>query len=139
MTMTSCTSQSLSRTYSPTPRFCFADILALQRGVQLESRHKSSFYSRRSTKHSMIAKRREFSKSETVGDCYVAVTGLPNPRGSRVAMVRFAETVCIECTSNRKLRWSWVSDTTDLSMRFGLHSGPVTASGERSRFQLWTR
>jgi class 3 adenylate cyclase len=31
-------------------------------------------------------------------------------------------------------------DTGDLSMRFGLHSGPVTAGvlrGERSRFQLF--
>lgn len=40
----------------------------------------------------------------------------------------------------RKLERALGPDTSDLSMRFGLHSGPVTAGvlrGERSRFQLF--
>lgn len=38
-----------------------------------------------------IAKRRRVFKVETVGECYVAVTGLPNPRKDHtVAMARFA-------------------------------------------------
>ena len=39
----------------------------------------------------LIAKRRHVFKVETVGDCYVAVTGLPEPRKDHaVIMGRFA-------------------------------------------------
>ena len=40
----------------------------------------------------------------------------------------------------RELEVEFGPDTADLNMRFGLHSGPVTAGvlrGERSRFQLF--
>jgi len=40
----------------------------------------------------------------------------------------------------KQLEVSLGPDTTDLGMRFGLHSGPVTAGvlrGERARFQLF--
>jgi class 3 adenylate cyclase len=89
-----------------------------------------------------IAKRRRVFKVETIGDCYVAVAGLPNPRKDHaVVMARFAR----ECMHRmlhlrRKLEVILGPDTGDLSMRFGLHSGPVTAGvlrGERSRFQLF--
>jgi class 3 adenylate cyclase len=89
-----------------------------------------------------IARRRRVFKVETVGDCYVAVAGLPNPRKDHaVAMARFAR----ECMHRmhqltRKLEVVLGPDTADLSMRFGMHSGPVTAGvlrGERSRFQLF--
>jgi class 3 adenylate cyclase len=89
-----------------------------------------------------IAKKRRVFKVETVGDCYVAVTGLPNPRKDHaVAMARFAH----ECMQRmqvlvKKLEVTLGPDTGDLSMRMGLHSGPVTAGvlrGERSRFQLF--
>jgi class 3 adenylate cyclase len=89
-----------------------------------------------------IAKRRRVFKVETIGDCYVAVAGLPNPRKDHaVAMARFAR----ECMHRmlqltRKLEVVLGPDTADLTMRFGLHSGPVTAGvlrGERSRFQLF--
>jgi class 3 adenylate cyclase len=89
-----------------------------------------------------IARRRRVFKVETIGDCYVAVAGLPNPRKDHaVAMVRFAR----ECMHRmlqltRKLEVVLGPDTGDLTMRFGLHSGPVTAGvlrGERSRFQLF--
>jgi class 3 adenylate cyclase len=89
-----------------------------------------------------IAKRRGVFKVETVGDCYVAVTGLPNPRKDHaVAMARFARD-CMQRMHQltRKLEVVLGPDTADLSMRFGLHSGPVTAGvlrGERSRFQLF--
>jgi class 3 adenylate cyclase len=89
-----------------------------------------------------IAKRRGVFKVETVGDCYVAVTGLPSPRKDHaVAMARFAR----DCMHRMHLLTTKLEvvlgpDTADLSMRFGLHSGPVTAGvlrGERSRFQLF--
>jgi class 3 adenylate cyclase len=89
-----------------------------------------------------IAKRRGVFKVETVGDCYVAVTGLPNPRKDHaVVMARFARD-CMHRMHQltRKLEVVLGPDTADLSMRFGMHSGPVTAGvlrGERSRFQLF--
>lgn len=56
-------------------------------------------------------------------------------------MARFAR----DCMSKlqiltKRLEVSLGPDTADLSMRIGLHSGPVTAGvlrGERSRFQLF--
>jgi class 3 adenylate cyclase len=89
-----------------------------------------------------IAKARRVFKVETVGDCYVAVTGLPDPRKDHaVAMCRFASD-CVQKMDalTRKLEVILGPDTTDLQMRVGLHSGPVTAGvlrGERSRFQLF--
>jgi len=59
-----------------------------------------------------------------------AVTGLPEPRkGHAVAMARFAR----DCMQRMKvlvvkLEVPLGPGTADLSMRFGLHSGPVTVS-----------
>lgn len=89
-----------------------------------------------------IAKRRHVFKVETIGDCYVAVTGLPDPQQDHaLRMAKFAN----ECKEKfkdvvAKLKLSLGEDTADLAMRFGLHSGPVTAGvlrGEKSRFQLF--
>jgi class 3 adenylate cyclase len=88
------------------------------------------------------AKRRRVFKVETVGDCYVAVTGLPEPNKDHAAvMCRFAR----ECLTQfndlaRKLEVVLGPDTGDLAIRVGLHSGPVTAGvlrGDKSRFQLF--
>lgn len=88
------------------------------------------------------AKRLEVFKVETIGDCYVAATGLPRPQKDHaVVMARFAA----ECS----LRIGRVThflleqlgkDTADLSLRGGMHSGPVTAGvlrGAKARFQLF--
>mmetsp|Transcript_2536 Transcript_2536/g.6381 ORF Transcript_2536/g.6381 Transcript_2536/m.6381 type:complete len:1225 (+) Transcript_2536:138-3812(+) len=89
-----------------------------------------------------IATRRRVFKVETVGDCYVAATGLPEPRiDHAVAMVRFAKDCMFKMqVLTRTLEVSLGPDTADLAMRMGIHSGPVTAGvlrGERSRFQLF--
>jgi class 3 adenylate cyclase len=81
-------------------------------------------------------------KVETVGDCYVAATGLPDPRKDHaVAMARFARDIMFRMKIlSKKLEVTLGPDTGDLGMRAGLHSGPVTAGvlrGERSRFQLF--
>ena len=77
-------------------------------------------------------------KVETVGDCYVACAGLPDPRDDHaVVMVKFAR----DCRSKmtlltKELETSLGPDTADLQLRFGLHSGPVTAGvlrGQKSR------
>ena len=90
----------------------------------------------------LLAKRRKVFKVETIGDSYVAVTGLPDPQPNHaVIMVRFA----YECLTKvnhitRELEIMLGPGTSQLTMRFGLHSGPVTAGvlrGERARFQLF--
>jgi class 3 adenylate cyclase len=88
------------------------------------------------------AKREGIFKVETIGDCYVAVTGLPEPRKDHAeATSRFA----LKCITKSKIIFNELipklgPDTANLNMRFGLHSGPVTAGvlrGEKSRFQLF--
>jgi Adenylate and Guanylate cyclase catalytic domain/3'5'-cyclic nucleotide phosphodiesterase len=77
-----------------------------------------------------------------VGDCYVAVCGLPEPREDHaVVMAKFAK----DCQRRvrelmPKLEATLGPDTSEISIRFGLHSGPVIAGvlrGERARFQLF--
>lgn len=90
----------------------------------------------------LIARRRRIFKVETIGDCYVAVSGLPEPRRDHaVAMAKFATDILRKVHElTRKLEVSLGPDTGDLTIRVGLHSGPVTAGvlrGERSRFQLF--
>jgi len=90
----------------------------------------------------MVAKRRRVFKVETIGDCYVAVTGLPDPRKDHaVIMARFARECMHKMTILvKKMEVHLGPDTGELSMRLGLHSGPVTAGvlrGEKSRFQLF--
>ncbi|CAB9525455.1 Receptor-type guanylate cyclase gcy (Partial), partial [Seminavis robusta] len=89
-----------------------------------------------------IAKRRRVFKVETIGDCYVAVAGLPMPRKDHATvMARFAHD-CLEKMSElcHDLESTFGPDTADLRMRIGLNSGPVTAGvlrGEKGRFQLF--
>jgi class 3 adenylate cyclase len=89
-----------------------------------------------------IAKKRGVFKVETIGDSYVAVVGLPDPRKDHaVVMVRFASD-CRDAMMvvTRELEVTLGPDTGNLQLRFGLHSGPVTAGvlrGEKSRFQLF--
>eukprot|EP00980_Cylindrotheca_fusiformis_P013752 scaffold3541_cov116-Cylindrotheca_fusiformis.AAC.5 len=88
------------------------------------------------------AYRRSVFKVETVGDCYVAVAGLPDPDKNHAATVcRFARD-CVKTMKEItvKLEMTLGPDTSDLDLRVGIHSGQVTAGvirGERSRFQLF--
>lgn len=75
---------------------------------------------------------------ETVGDSYVAVAGVPVAMPNHaVAMARFAT----DCNRRlpivvHKLEKVLGPGTREISMRYGLHSGPVTAGvlrGERAR------
>ncbi|CAJ1951424.1 unnamed protein product [Cylindrotheca closterium] len=89
-----------------------------------------------------IANKRGVFKVETIGDCYVAVTGLPNPQEKHAEiMVRFS----VDCLAKMRnvvlsLVDSLGDDTANLAMRVGLHSGPVTGGvlrGQKSRYQLF--
>jgi class 3 adenylate cyclase len=69
----------------------------------------------------------EVSKSRR-SDSYVAVVGLPTRKDHAVVMVRFASD-CRDAMMivTRKLEVTLGPDTGNLELRFGLHSGPVTA------------
>eukprot|EP00934_Nitzschia_sp_Nitz4_P000129 Nitzschia sp. Nitz4//scaffold16_size188269//96486//104413//NITZ4_001795-RA/size188269-snap-gene-0.143-mRNA-1//-1//CDS//3329538529//129//frame0 len=89
-----------------------------------------------------LAMKRGVFKVETIGDSYVAVVGLPDPREDHaIVMAKFARD-CGDHMNNlmTKLSVTLGPDTEDLTMRFGIHSGPVTAGvlrGQKSRFQLF--
>lgn len=89
-----------------------------------------------------LAKKRSVFKVESVGDCYVAAAGLPDKRPDHaLVMARYSHT-CLQATSALmgRLEAQLGPDTGDLTIRIGLHSGPVTAGvlrGERARFQLF--
>lgn len=89
-----------------------------------------------------IAERHGVFKVETIGDCYMAVTGLPNPtKDHALIMAKFARDCRDQMSAlTKSLEVSLGPETSDLAMRFGLHSGQVTAGvlrGQKSRFQLF--
>ena len=75
---------------------------------------------------------------ETIGDCYLAVTGLPEPSARHAAsMAAFA--LLLPPLLRRALA-SQGLPADALQLRVGLHSGSVTAGvlrGDRSRFQVF--
>jgi class 3 adenylate cyclase len=81
-------------------------------------------------------------KVETIGDSYVAVSGLPKPRTDHaIVMAQFAQ-MCLDKMQMlvRDLEVSLGPSTGELQARCGLHSGPVTAGvlrGAKARFQLF--
>ena len=89
-----------------------------------------------------IAKRRKVFKVETVGDCYVAVAGVPTAhKDHATAMACFANKCLIQSQQIcNALEAVLGHGTADLGFRVGLHSGPVTAGvlrGDKGRFQLF--
>jgi len=81
-------------------------------------------------------------KVETIGDCYVAVTGLPEPsKDHAVRLSRFAsECILVMHNACQRLEAQLGPGTGDLTLRVGLHSGSVTAGvlrGQKLRFQLF--
>jgi class 3 adenylate cyclase len=81
-------------------------------------------------------------KVETIGDCYLAVTGLPEPQEDHAnIMCKFANEIMVKMVEVRnKLAEKLGPETIDLQLRVGVHSGSVTAGvlrGQKSRFQLF--
>lgn len=89
-----------------------------------------------------IAKRLGVFKVETIGDCYVAVTGLPDPNKDHALVCAQFSYQCLLAMNQltHQLEMTLGPGTSELSLRIGLHSGAVTAGvlrGEKSRFQLF--
>ncbi|CAB9526948.1 natriuretic peptide receptor 2 [Seminavis robusta] len=89
-----------------------------------------------------IALRRRVFKVETIGDCYVACTGVPHQQTAHaLIMARFTNDIMAELQLvTHSLAQKMGEDTKQLTMRAGLHSGSVTAGvlrGEKGRFQLF--
>lgn len=89
-----------------------------------------------------IAKKKGVFKVETIGDCYVAATGLPNVMNDHaIAMASFARR-CLESMLETvaDLEESLGPGTSDLGLRIGIHSGSVIGGvlrGTKSRYQLF--
>jgi len=82
--------------------------------------------------------------TQQIGDSYVAVSGLPEPRKDHATvMAKFARDCLAAFNSvTTKLEVTLGPDTGDLAMRVGLHSGAVTAGvlrGDKARFQVRAR
>mmetsp|Transcript_22587 Transcript_22587/g.45482 ORF Transcript_22587/g.45482 Transcript_22587/m.45482 type:complete len:866 (+) Transcript_22587:145-2742(+) len=88
-----------------------------------------------------LAAQHNVFKLGTIGDCYIAVTGIPNPiedHASLLTQFSFAarekvREVCAQLDAEGL-------DTLKLDMRFGIHSGAITAGilrGTKSRFELF--
>lgn len=89
-----------------------------------------------------IATRYNVFKVETIGDCYVAATGIPNAQPDHaVIMARFAQRCMLRLSDvTCQLVDSLGEDTATLEMRIGLHSGATTGGvlrGQKARFQLF--
>eukprot|EP00980_Cylindrotheca_fusiformis_P021073 scaffold8079_cov121-Cylindrotheca_fusiformis.AAC.1 len=89
-----------------------------------------------------IAREMHVFKVETIGDCYVAVTGLPNPQDDHhLRMVRFARRALDKMIVRMKeMEAALGPDTGNLGFKIGIHSGPVTGGvlrGVKSRYQLF--
>ena len=89
-----------------------------------------------------VAEKLGVFKIETIGDSYVAVSGVPEPCSDHaLVMARFAYR-CMKRLDKltKQLEVKLGPSTGELKGRCGLHSGPVTAGvlrGQKARFQLF--
>jgi class 3 adenylate cyclase len=74
-----------------------------------------------------LAKRMNVFKVETIGDCYVAATGLPEAQIDHAERMALFAYRCLSKvkTITKKLEAQLGPGTADLTMRMGIHSGPV--------------
>lgn len=89
-----------------------------------------------------IAVKRRVFKVETIGDCYLAACGLPEPNDNHaVVMAKFSRDCMVKMNEiTRRVSCRLGADTCNLQFRVGLHSGSVTAGilrGQKARFQLF--
>ncbi|CAB9501779.1 Receptor-type guanylate cyclase gcy [Seminavis robusta] len=89
-----------------------------------------------------LAAKREVFKVETIGDCYLACTGMPNAQPDHaMRMCKFARD-CLQRVNvlTSRLAPTLGQDTLKLGFRVGLHSGAVTAGvlkSDKARYQIF--
>jgi class 3 adenylate cyclase len=88
-----------------------------------------------------LAKKLGVFKIETIGDCYVACTGLPDPQADHAVRMAFFARESLRSMQGlvKKLEVNLGPDTAELCLRVGLHSGPVTAGVLRGESSLETQ
>jgi len=89
-----------------------------------------------------LAKRRGVFKIETIGDCYVAVTGIPQAQPDHaLIMAKFGRDCLMKFNQvKHDLMGRLGADTEELDLRVGMHSGTTTGGvlrGDKGRFQLF--
>jgi class 3 adenylate cyclase len=88
-----------------------------------------------------IAKRMGVFKLDRVGDCYIAVTGLPTPTEHHAEILcEFAHECRNKMFEVMEKISAHLQGIDELTMRFGIHSGAVTAGvlkGQKTRFELF--
>eukprot|EP00531_Pseudo-nitzschia_arenysensis_P001207 CAMPEP_0116121830 /NCGR_PEP_ID=MMETSP0329-20121206/3901_1 /TAXON_ID=697910 /ORGANISM="Pseudo-nitzschia arenysensis, Strain B593" /LENGTH=980 /DNA_ID=CAMNT_0003615659 /DNA_START=123 /DNA_END=3065 /DNA_ORIENTATION=+ len=129
--------------YFPSATIMFADIVGFTSWASI--REPAQVFELLETlygRFDRIAKKKGVFKVETIGDCYVAATGLPNAMNNHaVAMASFARR-CLESMLETvaELEESLGPGTADLGIRVGIHSGSVIGGvlrGAKSRYQLF--
>jgi len=93
-------------------------------------------------KFDAISRKYGVFKVETVGDSYVAVCGLPEPRKNHAVVMAKYSAECRRALNDlaKRLAVKLGPGTESLQMRYGLNSGPTTAGvlrGDKTRFQLF--
>ncbi|CAJ1957666.1 unnamed protein product [Cylindrotheca closterium] len=89
-----------------------------------------------------IADRHGIFKVDTTGEHYVAASGLPEARADHaIVMARFGSE-CLKTMESitKQLEMKFGPGTGDLTLRIGMHSGPVTGGfmrGKKGTFQLF--
>ncbi|KAL3810520.1 hypothetical protein ACHAXA_001872, partial [Cyclostephanos tholiformis] len=89
-----------------------------------------------------IAAEMEVFKLSTVGDCYIATVGVPYPRPDHaVVLVQFSERCRRKANEvlQRLVKQGEMTGISQLKIRIGIHSGPVTAGVLRgnNRFDVF--
>ena len=89
-----------------------------------------------------IADQFKVFKIETIGDSYVACCGVPEPQKDHcLTMVRFVYEAMVSFLQlTKSLESALGPETSQLSIRAGIHSGPLIAGvirAEKFRFQLF--
>ena len=88
------------------------------------------------TEFDKICDKYNVEKLKTIGDCYMAVSGVPSRNLSHCADMVLAALECIEVTKQLSSR----EDYPDWEIRIGIHSGPVIAGVvgiKKFAFDIW--
>jgi class 3 adenylate cyclase len=74
-----------------------------------------------------IADSKSVFKVETIGDCWVGATGIPKPQQNHAVIMATFSRRCLDKVLSllTDLEETLGPGTSELGMRFGLHSGPI--------------